>query len=259
MKTKKPVPEWLAEFRASEAEQSAKLRADIRASVSETINKYAAEAEAERRKHAAEAEEERRKHAAEAEEERRKHAAAAEARHKEVEEEFREMREFLRILSVEVRELRESVRLLEYTFGGFAEGEGRILEIECMAALRAARRIGKIAIDEFHHGMTVTRDNIPVAEYDIVGFNCDSIVVAEVKRRLRKSDILRFVEKQLPEFARYFPHEARGKKVRGAMIYKYAQKNGKTGNDPVQLALDSGLILLQANAKNELNHITKSP
>ncbi len=221
MATKKPDPEWREELRNSAAAAEAERRkesAKLRADIREILAGYAAAADEERRK---------------AEEARRRFDERAD-------------------------KLLKSTRALEKTVGNFTNGEGKILEIECVETLKASGKIGDIAIDEFRENMLVHDGIRPVAEYDIIGFNGGNVVPAEVKRTLRPEDVRKFAQERLPAFARHFPDEARGKKVRGAIIYKVAQKDAKTGDDPVQLALDSGLILLQANAKNELRHITKA-
>ena len=70
-------------------------------------------------------------------------------------------------------------------------------------------------------------------EYDIVAVNGDAVLVIEVKNKLQKRMVDRFVEKKLPKFMEIFS-EYRGRKLLGGMgalvvkddVSRYAEKAG---------------------------------
>ena len=70
-------------------------------------------------------------------------------------------------------------------------------------------------------------------EYDIVAVNGDAVLVIEVKNKLQKRMVDRFVEKTLPKFKKMFP-EFRGRRIFGGMgalvvkddVSRYAEKVG---------------------------------
>ncbi len=72
-----------------------------------------------------------------------------------------------------------------------------------------------------------------VGEYDIVAVNGDAVLVIEVKNKLRKRMVDKFVEKKLPKFKEIFP-EYRDRRLFGGMgalvvnddVSRYAEKAG---------------------------------
>ena len=70
-------------------------------------------------------------------------------------------------------------------------------------------------------------------EYDIVAINGEAVLVIEVKNKLQKRMVDRFVEKKLPKFKKYFP-EFRGRRLYGGIgalvvkddVSRYAEKAG---------------------------------
>ena len=70
-------------------------------------------------------------------------------------------------------------------------------------------------------------------EYDIVAVNGDAVLVIEVKNKLQKRMVDKFVEKKLPKFKEIFP-EYRERRIFGGMgalvvkddISRYAEKAG---------------------------------
>jgi hypothetical protein len=72
-----------------------------------------------------------------------------------------------------------------------------------------------------------------VAEYDIVAVNGEAVLVVEVKNKLEKRMVDRFLTEKLPRFPEVFP-EFRGRKILGAMgalvvreeVGRYAEKAG---------------------------------
>ena len=137
--------------------------------------------------------------------------------------------------------------------GGFLNGEGRKLEIECIEALEAKGEIGGIRIDSVRPWPSAIYGK-GLFEFDIALLNGKIAVVAEVKRMLYAEDVEWLVER-LPIFDKAFPEYSRGRQTRGAVIFSRADESSKR-DDPVKLALKSGLIVVQAVNKNRLQDIT---
>ena len=175
----------------------------------------------------------------------------------------REMKEIRAGFAESWRILQETNRILEETnrivkanarqLGGFLNGEGRKLEIECIEALEAKGEIGGIRIDSVRPWPSVIYGK-GLFEFDIALLNGKIVVVAEVKRMLYAEDVEWLVER-LPIFDKAFPEYSRGRKTRGAVIFSRADESSKR-DDPVKLALKSGLIVVQAVNKNRLQDIT---
>ncbi len=150
---------------------------------------------------------------------------------------------------------------LNKQWGNFTNGEGRMMEDKCLAALRKVKSIGGIRIDEFFAGVRAANGQME-GEYDIVGLSVPTTVVVEVKRALRPEAVRDFAERRLPQFRRILKKYSQGREVVGAMMFQraLARKEVPTDEDePIALALRAGLILLQLTAKNEIKQITKPP
>ncbi len=161
----------------------------------------------------------------------------------------RAMEEHNRAMERHDREMAEIRR----EWGGFNEREGHILEDDCAAAMDEEKRIGDILLTEV---LSPVRSRNPECEYDIVGRTGNAtVVVVEVKRTLSPEHVDLFVGDRLPKFASRFPQYARGRKVKGAIIYR-ACGRGRGARDPRRMALEAGVLLFRATGKNKLSPIT---
>ena len=81
----------------------------------------------------------------------------------------------------------------------------------------------------------------------------------EVKRTLSPADVRRFAEVRVGRFEKAFPQYAAGKQTIPVIIFAMPRTgedaDGKP-EDPVQLALDLGLTVLQSVGENQLSPIT---
>ena len=173
------IEKWFEKFMAALEKESAERK------------KAAAEAEAERKKAAAAAESERKK----AEAEREKAAAASLEREAKV--------------KAEIDAMQKVLASANRTIGGFTNNYGEALEDEFFAALDEVKRIGDISLDRVECRV---KNHY---EYDLMGVNCDVVVVGEIKHKVDREDVAHFAEERLPHFAANFPAEAAGRKVLG--------------------------------------------
>ena len=93
--------------------------------------------------------------------------------------------------------------------GSFTTNYGKAVENEFAEALRKAKKIGEIKLDEVkvHIGKQF--------EFDLVAINGKVVSVGEIKFRLTGSNVRRFVNQRLPHFAENCPEEAGTRRIYG--------------------------------------------
>ena len=140
---------------------------------------------------------------------------------------------------------------------------GKSLEAQCCNTLMKTMQINGIKLDDFHwrrkNAICYAEVGIIGAEVDIIGFNGKVVMPIEVKRTLSADDVRRFAEVRVGRFKKAFPQYAAGKQTIPVIIFAMPRTgvdaDGKP-EDPVQLALDLGLTVLQSTGKNQLSPIT---
>ena len=158
-------------------------------------------------------------------------------------------------LAVAENALKVAEKNNEY-FGNHVRNEGELLEMQCYNTLKKNREINGIKLDDFHWGR---KSAIYAVEVDIIGFNGKVVMPIEVKHTLSARDVRRFAEVRVGRFKKAFPQYAAGKQTIPVIIFAMPRTgvdaDGKP-EDPVQLALDLGLTVLQSTGKNQLSPIT---
>ena len=139
--------------------------------------------------------------------------------------------------------------------GAHATGEGEILEIECYNTLLKMGEINGVKLERLRLGM---KDPQYGVEIDLVGINGKVTFPMEVKRTLYPEDVLRFKEVQVERFKEAYPEYALNKQVTPVIIFALRKQKNNKGKkeDPVQLALKAGMIVLQSTGENQLSPIT---
>ena len=153
------------------------------------------------------------------------------------------------------RELDRRIATIGDRLGGLANAEGDIFEHECYEAVDKAKALGGVHFD-------FVRANVTNGyEYDVVGVNKKVVVPMEAKQTLRARDVRKFAKTRLREFPRLLPEYAEGRKVTGAMIFRRAPieklPNGDK-EDPIEVAMELGLMVVQAFGKNRLEVVTSA-
>ena len=276
----KQAAEERAKERAEDRKRAAKERAKERAEDRKRAAKERAKERAEDRKRAAKEREEDRKRAAKEREEDRKRIAkeneeyrkrAAEERAKERAEDRKRERERDEKIAKEREEDRkhaakvreEYERRLAKTealvdknakyIGTHANNEGELLEIECRVKLMKMGKLNGVTLDAIIHG-SIHAPKYGGVEVDLVGLNGKVVFPMEVKRTMSPDDVRRFADVRVERFKKAFPY-AKGREVRPVVIFG-APRSGKSKEDPVQVALELGLIVMQVINENQLTPIT---
>ena len=139
--------------------------------------------------------------------------------------------------------------------GTHANGEAEMLEIECYNTLLKMGEINGVKLERLRLGM---KDPQYGVEIDLVGINGKVTFPMEVKRTLYPEDVLRFKEVQVERFKEAYPEYALNKQVTPVIIFALRKQKNNKGKkeDPVQLALKAGMIVLQSTGENQLSPIT---
>ena len=139
--------------------------------------------------------------------------------------------------------------------GTHANGEAEMLEIECYNTLWKMRKLNGVKLDGLRLGVNDPHYGV---EIDLVGVNGKFTFPMEVKRTLYPEDVLRFKEVQVERFKQAYPELALNKQVTPVIIFALRKKVKHKGKkeDPVQLALKAGMIVLQSTGENQLTPIT---
>ena len=193
------------------------------------------------RKRADQEREEDRKRAEEAREEDRKRAD--QAREKDRKEFAERMAEIDRRLDKTAKQI-----------GDYSRNEGELLELECKAALLEMGKLDGVTLDDVIHRRYNSSKNEGV-EVDLIGINGKVVFPMEVKRTLSAADVRRFVEVRVGRFEQAFPQYAQGKEVRPVIIYAMP-RSGEEEENPVEVALELGVIVLRSTGKNKLTLVT---
>ena len=138
-------------------------------------------------------------------------------------------------------------------FGNHVRNEGELLEMQCYNTLKQNREINGIKLDDFHWGR---KSAIYAVEVDIIGFNGKVVMPIEVKRTLSPADVRRFAEVRVGRFEKAFPQYAAGKQTIPVIIFAMPRSGDNEDDNPVQLALDLGITVLQSVGENQLSPIT---
>ena len=136
-------------------------------------------------------------------------------------------------------------------FGSHVRNEGELLEMQCYNTLKKNREINGIKLDDFHWGRKSAKYAV---EVDIIGFNGKVVMPIEVKRTLSADDVRRFAEVRVGRFEKAFPQYAAGKQTIPVIIF--AMPRTGEDEDPVKLALELGLTVLQSVGESQLSTIT---
>ena len=208
------------------------------------MNRLAEQAEEDRKRAAQERAEDRKQAAQERAEDRkreRERAEQAEKRHAEAEKRHAEIDKRLNKTAKQI--------------GDYTNNEGELLEMECRAALEKMGNIGGVTLEDIQ-GMRSAKHGV---EVDIVGINGKIIFPVEVKRTLSPEDVRHFADVRVKRFRKAY-ELAKGKEVRPVIIFGLPRPGKEDADgkkeDPVQVALDLGLIVMQTINENELTPIT---
>ena len=139
--------------------------------------------------------------------------------------------------------------------GGYDNDEEESLETICRKALKKMGEIGGVPLDDIQ-GLYSLKYRVGM---DIIGINVNGKIFfpVEVQDTLSPDDVRRF-DVRVERFKKAY-EPAKGKEVRPVIIFGLSRP-GKDADgkkeDPVQVALELGLIVMQVINENQLTPIT---
>ena len=192
----------------------------------------------------------------------RKSTADLRASNAELRQSIADLGQFLAQLDIRIAQIAEradeALKVAQENnkyIGTHANGEAEMLEIECYNTLLKMGEINGVKLERLRLGM---KDPQYGVEIDLVGINGKATFPMEVKRTLYPEDVLRFKEVQVERFKEAYPEYALNKQVTPVIIFALRKQKNNKGKkeDPVQLALKAGMIVLQSTGENQLSPIT---
>ena len=153
----------------------------------------------------------------------------------------------------EMAEIRQGIKETRRIIGVHTNNEGELLEAECRVALLKMGELDGVKIEAVLHGRTFHTEH-GSAEVDLVGINGKVVFPVEVKRSMSPEDVRHFAKVRVKRFRKAFP-DAKGKEVRPVVVFGLP-RSGESKEDPVEVALGLGLIVMQSIGENKLAPIT---
>ena len=154
---------------------------------------------------------------------------------KKFQETNKQIKENDRILIARFKELSKQI-------GGIGNSNGDFAEDFFYNGFDATMQVGDIKYDYIQQNKNKKIKNLQ-GEYDIVLTNGNSLLVIEVKYKLKKNQVLDFYEKKLPKFRKLFP-EFNDYSVHAAMAAMSFEKNTK------EEVIKKGMLLFTQSGDN---------
>ena len=151
---------------------------------------------------------------------------------------FRETRKEFQDIAQRFKETDRFIKNLSINVDGISRTQGEITEDYFFNILKEDKRVGELKFDNIERNLyQYARHNLK-GEYDIIMFNGDSVLIVEIKNKIRNKDIDNLKNKQIANFRELFPNY-RDFKIYGAVA-------GFTIKDElIKKATDEGFFVLQ--------------
>jgi hypothetical protein len=157
---------------------------------------------------------------------------------KDTDKKFRETRKEFQDIAQRFKETDRFIKNLSINVDGISRTQGEITEDYFFNILKEDKRVGELKFDNIERNLyQYARHNLK-GEYDIIMFNGDSVLIVEIKNKIRNKDIDNLKNKQIANFRELFPNY-RDFKIYGAVA-------GFTIKDElIKKATDEGFFVLQ--------------
>ena len=163
-------------------------------------------------------------------------------RFKETREQFKETDRRIEKSSIDTKqsfkETKEFIKNLSINIDGISRTQGEITEDYFFNILKENKNIAGLKFDNIERNLYQYARHDLKGEYDIIMFNGDSVLIVEIKNKIRSKDINNLKNKQIANFRELFPNY-KDFKIYGAVA-------GFTIKDElVKKANDNGFFVLQ--------------
>ena len=154
-------------------------------------------------------------------------------RDKKLDEQFKKTDEEFNKIAEQFKKTDEKFKQLGLNIDGIARTQGEITEDYFFDILKKDKRVANLQFDEIAKNSYKYVRNDMKGEYDIILFNGDSVMIIEIKNKVRDKDIENLKNKQIRNFRELFP-TYKDYKVYGAIagftineeLVKKAKNNG---------------------------------
>ena len=157
---------------------------------------------------------------------------------KETDEKFKETREEFQDVAQRFKDTDKFIKNLSINIDGISKTQGEITEDYFFNILKENKSIAELKFDNIERNLYQYARHDLKGEYDIIMFNGDSVLIVEIKNKIRNKDINNLKTKQIANFRELFPNY-KDFKIYGAVA-------GFTIKDElVKKANDEGFFVLQ--------------
>jgi len=127
---------------------------------------------------------------------------------KEAAKERKEFRESMKVNEKEQKEFRETMKALQKEVGGISNSNGAMAESYFVNSFTKSMQFAGQKYDEISPNLSRKIKSLNLqCEYDLVLYNCSSVVIIEIKYKADKDDIEELLEKA-PIFKKLYPQYA---------------------------------------------------
>ena len=127
---------------------------------------------------------------------------------KEAAKERKEFRESMKVNEKEQKEFRETMKALQKEVGGISNSNGAMAESYFVNRFTKSMQFAGQKYDEISPNLSRKIKSLNLqCEYDLVLYNCSSVVIIEIKYKADKDDIEELLEKA-PIFKKLYPQYA---------------------------------------------------
>ena len=157
---------------------------------------------------------------------------------KETDGKFKETRKEFQDVAQRFKDTDKFIKNLSINIDGISKTQGEITEDYFFNILKENKTIAELKFDNIERNLYQYARHDLKGEYDIIMFNGDSVLIVEIKNKIRNKDINNLKTKQIANFRELFPNY-KDFKIYGAVA-------GFTIKDElVKKANDEGFFVLQ--------------
>ena len=157
---------------------------------------------------------------------------------KETDGKFKETRKEFQDVAQRFKDTDKFIKNLSINIDGISKTQGEITEDYFFNILKENKSIAELKFDNIERNLYQYARHDLKGEYDIIMFNGDSVLIVEIKNKIRNKDINNLKTKQIANFRELFPNY-KDFKIYGAVA-------GFTIKDElVKKANDEGFFVLQ--------------
>ena len=110
--------------------------------------------------------------------------------------------------TIENQKIYDSIKAMQQELGGISNSNGAVAESYFVNSFNNCMQFAGQEYDEIDHGLRKKSKKLNLqSEYDLVLYNCTSVVVIEIKYKAREKDVVRLLAKA-PVFKQLYPQYA---------------------------------------------------